>query len=592
MLAPIQSIVRPVSSVIPATGALAAKRTFFAPSEVYNKKQVIITKKTGLDIINDPKLNKGSAFTADEKDRLGIRGLVPPRPQTLEAQYKRCKTNLDKISDPLEKFIYLNHLQNRNETLYYKMILENFVELAPIIYTPVVGEACQKFHKIFTQTRGMYFSTADRGQMSAIANNWPYDDVDVIVVTDGSRILGLGDLGAGGMQIPIGKLTLYVCGGGINPRNVLPIVLDVGTNNKELLNDPLYLGMQHPRLQGEEFHAFVDEWVSAITDRFPKAVIQFEDFMMPNALDLLLKYKDQICMFNDDIQSTGAITLASVLATMRARGGTFADIKKETFLCLGAGSSGVGVCETIVDCIVAEGATREEAYAQFYMFDHKGLLGKGRDDLLPSQQVFMRKEYQGGKTPAEMLEKIKPTCLLGLSTCPKLFTKEMLSFVSSYCEKPGIFPLSNPTSRSECTAEEAVEYTNGNLIFASGSPFDPVEWKGKTIQTNQCNNSYSFPGIGLGLVSARSTRVPFETFQVCARVIASIATPEMLATGKIFPDLDNLRAVSLEVGVEVAKMAERMNIATQFPPKGMEWREWLKHNMWQPEYPHIVVKNL
>ncbi|KAI8073446.1 malic enzyme [Gilbertella persicaria] len=577
-------------------------------------KTVHVMHSRGVNILHDPLLSKGTAFSIAERERLSIRGLVPPRCQEMEKQLLRVKRNLDACETPLSKFVFLAALHDRNETLYYKLLMEHLDELAGIIYTPTaytpVGLASQMSHSIYRRSRGMYFSTQDRGQMSAMVYNWPHDQVDVIVVTDGSRVLGLGDLGANGMQIPIGKLSLYVAAGGIRPRAVLPVVLDVGTNNQELLNDPLYLGMGHPRLEGEDYYSFVDEWVTAITSRWPNTLIQFEDFKYPHAYNLLVKYRNRITCFNDDIQSTSSITLAGILASLKARGKKQEDLSDERIVCVGAGSAGVGVCEGIVDCIVAQGRvkSREEAYSKIYMLDQYGLLGnptlrdkqedkhnkhfKARPAELDERQYYYVKHHLKDQMSLEQLiKKIKPTVLLGLTGIRGVFTEEAVREMAKHHEKPVIFPLSNPDTHAECTAEEAFQWTEGRAIFASGSPFKDVQLpNGKIGKTNQCNNSYSFPGVGLGITVARATRVSPNMFLETARTIADMATPEQLKEGVLFPGVSQLREVALNVGTKVCEVAFEEGVATARLEEGEVLSEVVKSCAYQPEYVPLVYQ--
>ncbi|PHZ17610.1 uncharacterized protein RHIMIDRAFT_181822, partial [Rhizopus microsporus ATCC 52813] len=515
-----------------------------------------------------------TAFSIAERERLSIRGLVPPRCQEMDKQLLRIKRNLDALDTPLAKFVFLTALQDRNETLFYKLLITHLEELASIIYTPTVGQACLLSHSIYRRSRGMYFSSQDRGAMSAMVHNWPHDEVDVIVVTDGSRVLGLGDLGANGMQIPIGKLSLYVAAGGIRPRSVLPVVLDVGTNNESLLHDPLYLGMGHPRLDGEEYYSFVDEWVTAIQSRWPNALIQFEDFKYPHAYNLLNKYQNKVTCFNDDIQSTSAITLAGLLASLKARGRSQDSLAEERIVCVGAGSAGVGVCEGIIDAMVSQGKvrSREEAYSRIWMLDQYGLLGNPsigtntssssttngveKRTLDERQQCYVKSDLPDRLNLEEVVERVKPTAILGLTGVPGVFTEKAIRTMAKYQEKPIVFPLSNPDTRAECTAEQAFKWTEGRAIFASGSPFpDVLLPNGKLGRTNQCNNSYSFPGLGLGITVSRATRVTPRMFLETAKTIADMATPAQLKEGILFPGVKHLREVAKTVGTRVCEVA-------------------------------------
>ncbi|ORX47454.1 hypothetical protein DM01DRAFT_1327009 [Hesseltinella vesiculosa] len=586
-------------------------RRYGVPPAVLNSdprldKTVQVTNSRGVNIIHDPLLSKGTAFSIAERERLSIRGLVPPRCQEMDKQLLRVKRNLDDCRTPLAKFVFLAALQDRNETLFYKLIINHLDELAGIIYTPTVGLACLRSHAIYRRSRGMYFSTQDRGSMSAMVYNWPHEEVDVIVVTDGSRVLGLGDLGCNGMQIPIGKLSLYVAAGGIRPRAVLPVVLDVGTNNQSLLNDPLYMGMGHPRIEGEEYYSFVDEWVTAVKSRWPNALIQFEDFKYPHAYNLLNKYRNSMTCFNDDIQSTSAITLAGLLAGLKARGMKQEDLDQERIICCGSGSAGVGVVEGIVDCMVAQGRvkSREEAYSRVWMMDQHGLLGNPQlsaeaGHIAPSngkraaldelQRCYVKKDLPDGLTLEEVVERVKPTAILGLTGVRGVFTEKAIRTMAKYTEKPLVFPLSNPDTHAECTAEEAFKWTDGRAIFASGSPFEDVPLpNGRIGRTNQCNNSYSFPGLGLGITVSRANRVTSSMFMETARTIADMASPSQLKEGILFPGVANLRDVSLAVGTRVCEVAYEEGVATANLKEGEVLSEVVKNSMYTPEYVPLV----
>ncbi|CAO0802848.1 unnamed protein product [Mucor circinelloides] len=570
-------------------------------------KTVQLTPLRGVNIIHDPLLSKGTAFSLAERERLSIRGLVPPRCQEMDKQLLRIKRNLDALDTPLAKFVFLSALQDRNETLFYKLLINYLDELSGIIYTPTVGEACLMSHSIYRRSRGMYFSSQDRGAMSAMVHNWPHDEVDVIVVTDGSRVLGLGDLGANGMQIPIGKLSLYVAAGGIRPRSVLPVVLDVGTNNESLLHDPLYLGMGHPRLDGEEYYSFVDEWVTAVHSRWPNALIQFEDFKYPHAYNLLNKYQDKITCFNDDIQSTSAITLAGILASLKARGRSQETLNEERIICVGAGSAGVGVCEGIVDAMVAQGKvkSRDEAYSRIWMLDQHGLLGNptlnksdpqsivGGGDRMTKlderQKCYVKADMSDRLSLEEVVEQVKPTVILGLTGVPGVFSEKAIRTMAKYQEKPIVFPLSNPDTRAECTAEEAFKWTDGRAIFASGSPFPDVNLpNGRVGRTNQCNNSYSFPGLGLGITVSRASRVTPNMFLETAKTIADMASPQQLKEGTLFPGVHYLRDVALAVGTRVCEVAFEEGVATAVLKEGEMLSDVVEGSMFVPEYVPLV----
>ncbi|KAG0173229.1 Malic enzyme [Apophysomyces sp. BC1034] len=570
-------------------------------SDPRKDKTIQVTSSRGVNVLHDPLLSKGTAFSLTERERLSIRGLVPPRCQDMDKQLLRVKRNLDACTTPIGKFVFLSALQDRNETLFYKLLIEHLEELSGIIYTPTVGLASLRSHSIYRRSRGMYFSSQDRGAMSAMVYNWPHDEVDVIVVTDGSRVLGLGDLGANGMQIPIGKLSLYVAAGGIRPRAVLPVVLDVGTNNEALLNDPLYLGMGHPRLEGDDYYSFVEEWVTAITSRWPNALIQFEDFKYPHAYNLLNKYRDRITCFNDDIQSTSAITLAGILASLKARGRNQDDLVNERIVCVGAGSAGVGVCEGIVDCMVAQGRvkSREEAYERIFMLDQHGLLGNDTATNVPAsparqalderQRRYVKKNMADQMSLEDVVEQVKPSVILGLTGIRGVFTEKAIRTMAKHHEKPVVFPLSNPDSHAECTAQEAFDWTEGRAIFASGSPFADVSLpSGRVGRTNQCNNSYSFPGLGLGITVSRANRVTPNMFLETARVIADMATPSQLKEGVLFPGVSDLRKVALEVGTRVCEVAYEEGVATARLKEGEMLTDVVKNSMFDPEYVPLV----
>ncbi|KAG2196933.1 hypothetical protein INT46_006448 [Mucor plumbeus] len=602
-----------LSSVI-RQGRNLARRNYGLPASAIGlgtdprkDKTVQLTPLRGVNIIHDPLLSKGTAFSIAERERLSIRGLVPPRCQEMEKQLLRIKRNLDALDTPLAKFVFLSALQDRNETLFYKLLINYLDELAGIIYTPTVGEACLMSHSIYRRSRGMYFSSQDRGAMSAMVHNWPHDEVDVIVVTDGSRVLGLGDLGANGMQIPIGKLSLYVAAGGIRPRSVLPVVLDVGTNNESLLHDPLYLGMGHPRLDGEEYYSFVDEWVTAVHSRWPNALIQFEDFKYPHAYNLLNKYQDKITCFNDDIQSTSAITLAGILASLKARGRSQETLNEERIICVGAGSAGVGVCEGIVDAMVAQGKvkSRDEAYSRIWMMDQHGLLGNptlNKSDpqsivgggermtkLDERQSCYVKANMADRLSLEEVVEQVKPTVILGLTGVPGVFSEKAIRTMAKYQEKPIVFPLSNPDTRAECTAEEAFKWTDGRAIFASGSPFPDVNLpNGRVGRTNQCNNSYSFPGLGLGITVSRASRVTPNMFLETAKTIADMASPQQLKEGTLFPGVHYLRDVALAVGTRVCEVAFEEGVATAVLKEGEMLSDVVESSMFVPEYVPLV----
>jgi malate dehydrogenase (oxaloacetate-decarboxylating)(NADP+) len=533
---------------------------------------------TGVDLLHDPALNKGTAFTEAERDALKLRGLLPPRVFTIREQAARILENYQLQPSPLAKYVMMAALQDRNETLFFRTVLDNVAEMMPIIYTPTVGEACQKLGHIFRRPRGLYVSLHDRGRIRETLENWPRRDVDVIVVTDGERILGLGDLGAQGMGIPIGKLALYTALAGIHPRRCLPITLDVGTNNAQLLSDTLYFGILQKRVRGDEYAEFVDEFVWAVQDVFPGVLLQFEDFATENAIHLLEKYRTKVCTFNDDIQGTAGVTLAGLIGANRLTGRS---LQQEQILFYGAGEAASGIGNLIVSAIVKQGIPAEQARSRIWFVDSKGLVVKSRTDLARHKQPYAH-DYKYIKNLEEIVDALKPTCLIGVSGQPQTFTEQVLRKMGQFNERPVIFSLSNPTAMSECTAEQAYRYTDGRAIFASGSPFPPCELKGKTYVPGQGNNAYIFPGLGLGVIAARAKHVTDEMFYVAARTLAHLVTEEYLAQGTVFPPLARIREVSHAIATAVATEAYDSGLATAPRPKNLA--EHVRSLQYEPEY--------
>jgi malate dehydrogenase (decarboxylating) len=510
---------------------------------------------------------QGIRFPPRERDRLGLRGLLPPAVLTTRQQVKRFFDQFHSTEDPMQKWEMLASLQDRNETLFYKVITENIREMAPIVYTPTVGLACQHFSAVFRRPRGMYFSSADRGEMASMIYNWPADEVDVIVVTDGSRILGLGDLGVQGMGISIGKLVLYVAAGGLTPARVLPVCIDVGTNNQELLDDPLYLGLHQRRIEGQEYEEVIDEFMDAVYHRYPNVLVQFEDFQTTHANPLLEKYRGKYRMFNDDIQGTGTVALAAMLASMRALGRDFSAMPEQSFVVAGAGSAGIGIVDTLCTAMTSMyGLSEAQARARFWIVDHLGLLAEGRDDLTPDQAKYARADAAGGTPLLEVLPLAGATVLLGVSGAGPIFTEPVLQWMADNNEVPLLFPMSNPTSKAECTAEDAFTVSGGRCIFGSGSPFPAVEVGGKACIPNQANNMYIFPGLGLGTVICGARIVTDGMLMAAAKALASYPTDEEVAAGMIFPNLEDIRDVSAKVATAVIKQA----LAEGLVPTGLE----------------------
>jgi malate dehydrogenase (oxaloacetate-decarboxylating)(NADP+) len=536
----------------------------------------------GVELLHDPLLNKGTAFTPEERDALGLRGLLPPRPADMDEQIARVMTNYRAKPNDLEKYIYLTSLHDRNETLFYRVVVDHIEELLPIIYTPTVGRACQVYGQIFRRARGLFVTAEDREHVKAVLSNWPHADVRAIVVTDGERILGLGDLGANGMGIPVGKLALYTACAGVHPAITLPVTLDVGTDNESLLDAPLYLGLRRHRMRGAAYDALVEEFVTAANELWPGVLIQFEDFGNQNAFRLLAKYRERVCSFNDDIQGTAAVTLAGVYSALRVTGG---DLRRQRFLFLGAGEAGVGIADLIVSAMVDAGMPREEARRACWLVDSRGLVVHSRTDLAEHKRPYAH-EAPGAANLLEAIHALKPTALIGVSGQPSTFTREILETMAKLNERPIVFALSNPTANSECTAEEAYTHTGGRALFASGSPFPTVTLSGQQLVPSQANNAYVFPGVALGIVAARITRVTDEMFAQGARTLAGLVSKDDLANGLLFPPLPSLRGVSLEIAAAVARVAFERGLAGTAEPRDL--KGFIREQVFEPEYRSYV----
>jgi len=532
----------------------------------------------GVTLLRTPLLNKGTAFSDAERELLGLRGLLPPLVRDIDQQLLRVMTNLRGKSSDIEKYLYLQGLQDRNETLFYRALLDNLEELMPIVYTPTVGKGCQVFGKTFRRPRGIYISADDLGRVRQVLSNWDGDDVQVILPTDGERILGLGDLGTNGMGIPVGKLSLYTVCAGIHPAKCLPVMIDVGTENEELLEDPLYLGLKRHRLRGKAYDALVKEFIEACVERWPRALIQFEDFANQNAFRLLEEWRHKVCTFNDDIQGTGAVALSGVLSSLRVTGRR---ITEETILFLGAGEAATGIGEMIMATMIEEGLPEAEARRRCWFVDSKGLVVASRTDLVHHKKPWAHEAPFVPDLPTA-IESLRPTCLIGASGMPATFTPEILAAMARLNERPVVFALSNPTSKAECTAEAAYVHTQGRALFASGSPFLPVVYGGRTFQPGQGNNAYIFPGVGLGAVASGSREVTDAMFLAAARTLASLVTEEELASGNLYPSLSRIRAVSRVIASEVAAMAFDLGLATYDRPADLE--AWIDGFVYVPEY--------
>ncbi len=530
------------------------------------------------ELLHDPSLNKGTAFTEAERDALGLRGLLPPRVFSQDQQVTRVMGNYRKKPTDIERYIFLISLQARNEALFYRVLMDHITEMMPIIYTPTVGEACLEYGHIFRKPRGLYVTAEDRGHVEDILWNWLEEDVRIIVVTDGERILGLGDLGAAGMGIPVGKLALYTACAGIPPAYTLPITLDVGTNNTALLGDPLYVGRQHPRITGPAYDEFIEEFITAVREVFPRALVQFEDFANHNAFRLLHRYRDKLPCFNDDIQGTAAVTLAGLYSSLRITGQRLRD---QTILFQGAGEAGIGIGSLIVAAMQSEGLSRDEAYRRVWFVDSKGLVVKSRPNLAEHKRPFAH-EHPPADNLLDAITALKPNALIGVSASPQSFTAEVIETMGRINERPIIFPLSNPTSKSECTAEQAYRGTDGRAIFASGSPFAPVEINGETRHPGQSNNAYIFPGLGLGVIASQARFVSDTMFFEAAKTLSAQTSSGDLRSGNPFPPLNKIRAVSAQIAAAVARVAYDEGLAQRPQPKDI--LKDIRDKMYTPEY--------
>lgn len=511
------------------------------------KREII---QRGLPLLHNSILNKGTAFTKEEREAFNLAGYLPIGIDNQESQLQRIKEHLSLIDNDLQRFIYLANLQDQNETLYYNILMSDPARYLPIVYDPTVGEVCLKFGHIFRQPRGLYISLEHKGHIKQILASRSEKDVRFIVVTDGSRILGLGDLGSNGMGIPIGKLALYTATAGVPPEYQLPVMFDMGTNNPTLLNDPLYLGLRQTRIEGDEYYELMDEFVNAVQDVYPKCCIQFEDFANYKAIKLLAKYRNKICMFNDDIQGTASVTVAGFYSAKRY---TNMDIKDHTILFLGAGSAAHGIADLLCYAMQKEGLTAEQARDRCWMFDTKGLVVEGRERLEEFKRPYAKK-FENLQSFAECVRQIKPTAIVGVSTQPNLFTQEVIEEMAKINKHPLIFPLSNPTSQEECTAEEAYRNSEGRALFAAGVLFDPVKYNDKTYYPAQANNLWIFPAVGMAVCATEATRVTDEMFLVAAQTLAQQLTDAQIQSGMLFPPESDIIQVALQISAAVAKV--------------------------------------
>lgn len=521
----------------------------------------------GADLLRNPQLNRADAFTQEERDEKGLRGLLPPAVTTKELQVQRMLALLDRCPTALDKFLMLDSLHATDEDLYFKLLIEHIDDFMPVVYTPTVGEVCQKFSHLYRYPRGAFISINDKGRVGEIIDNVPNEEVDVIVVTDGQRILGLGDLGVNGMGIPCGKLSLYTACAGIAPEKTLPVTIDVGTNNQDNLNDPLYLGLRHERVSGEAYDELIEEFMTEARRRWPNVLIQFEDFGNNHAFDLLERYKDKCLCFNDDIQGTATVAVTGVYSALRVTKQKLAD---QRFLFLGAGEAATGIAELLVDAMVAEGMDRAEALKHCCLFDSKGLVTSARGDKLAHNKVPFAHDLPNCKTFIEAVRALRPTGIIGVAAQPGAFNAEVLHEMAEINERPIVFALSNPTSRAECNAETAYRETNGRALFASGSPFAPVALGDKTFVPRQGNNSYVFPGLGLGAVFAQARCMPTGMFLAASRALAEFVSESDLEQGSLYPPLSMVREVSVKIGATVAQYAYDNGFANNVRPEDLE----------------------
>jgi len=542
---------------------------------------------SGPSLLETPLLNKGSAFTARERAAFNRTGLVPPRYETIEEQVERAYMQYSSFDETLNKHIYLRAIQDNNETLFYRLIQKHIDEMMPIIYTPTVGDACEQFSDIYRSSRGLFVSWEERHQLDDIVRNATKRKVKVIVVTDGERILGLGDQGIGGMGIPIGKLSLYTACGGISPAYTLPVMLDVGTNNEKLLNDPMYMGARHPRIGQEDYDEFVDMFINAVKRRWPDVMIQFEDFAQPNAMPLLNRYRNKVCCFNDDIQGTAAVTLGTILAACRMKKQRLSEMNVAF---VGAGSAGCGIAEMLIQQMVYEGISDSQARKQVFMVDRFGLLTEGMEGLRDFQQRLQQSSSDladwtfSGDYPSllDVMNCAKPDVLIGVSGQPGLFTEQVIRAMKQNCELPIIFPLSNPSRQVEARPEQVIEWTDGEVVIATGSPFKPVEYKGRVFAIAQCNNAYIFPGIGLGVVAAKAKLISDEMLMAASNALADASPMVNTGEGALLPPLEAIAQISRDIAFAVAKVAMAQGLALELSDEAL--KQSIERNFWKAEY--------
>ncbi|MGH8618188.1 MAG: NAD-dependent malic enzyme [Burkholderiales bacterium] len=535
----------------------------------------------GMERIDDPVRNKGTAFTGAERQRLRLHGLLPPHAETLAQQVSRAYEAYRRKDDDLERHIYLRSLQDTNEVLFYRLLLEHVEEMLPMVYTPVVAQACQQFSHIYRRPRGLFISYPQRHDIGALLRNRPNRDIDVIVVTDGERILGIGDQGAGGLGIPIGKLSLYTLIGGIRPERTLPIVLDVGTNNPERLADPEYLGWRHKRVTGKAYFDFIARFVAAVKKEMPRTCLQWEDFATPHARPILERYRDQLLTFNDDVQGTAAVVLGAIIGGIKVAGG---GIRDQRIVFLGAGSAGIGVADYLRAAMVADGLSDTEARRRFWIVDKDGLLHDDRKDLTAEQRVYAQPaaSMPGTGSLADVVAQARPTILIGLSTVGGAFTEAIVRSMVAQVKRPIIFPLSNPTDHREAQAEDLIRWTEGRALVACGSPFAPVQYEGRSIRIAQCNNVFIFPAVGLGLVASRATRVSDGMLLAAARALGEQSPALRDPNGSLLPAIKDIRQVARTIAVAVARQAVAEGLAPRAGAAQLKAR--VAASQWKPAY--------
>ena len=550
-------------------------------------EEAIQVSLSGYDLINSPRLNKGTAFSDHERDIFDLYGLLPPHVGSLDEQIERRLEALRAQPTPFAKYSFLRDLQDMNETLFYALLVRNVEEMLPLVYTPTVGEGCQRFSEIWRKPRGLFLSYPNKDRIEKILDHARYDDVKCIVVSDGERILGLGDQGAGGMGIPIGKMALYTALGGIHPEHCLPILLDVGTDNEDRLKNPLYIGWNHHRIRGQEYDDFVDVFVQSVNKRWPHVLLQWEDFAGSNAARFLARYRDQLCTFNDDIQGTAAVAAATLISAINVTG---TPLEQQKIAMVGFGSAGIGITNLLAQFVQDRGLTQEEARNRFYAIDRYGLITEKGRDVRPEQMPYARKEQEvqswkqpNGEIPLlDVIRNAKPSVLIGVSGQPGAFTQEAVREMAKYTDRPVIFPLSNPTSRSEATAQDLMDWTEGRALIGTGSPFEPVNVGGKKISVTQTNNSYIFPGLALGILASKAKRVTDSMIKAAAEELIRHLPTQTNKEASLLPPLSEARNLGRLIGQAVGRQAIRDGQAQVTNEKELD-RE-LEANIWEPVY--------